>query len=135
MRATKSTVILMIILITSLILLTISYVTVKGNGKGDVDFIPMKASAYTYKGNTELGGIAHRGIAAARPEWVGFTAMVYEDENGQAGEFLGYYEIKDSKWGRNVENGEEIKLWVETPEECLEFGKKDVLIVLRRGVG
>ncbi len=131
----RATIFLFIILFISLALFVCDYIIVKGNGKKDVEFISQTASGYCLQGETETGKKARKGIAAANPRWLGLTAAVYENDHGQAGEFLGYYEIEDYNRGRGVNLGKEIKLWMETPDECLAFGKKKVLIVLIKGVG
>lgn len=119
--------------ITTLIILA-THIIVKGNGKNDVEFHSMKATAYCLQGNTADGSRARRGIAASKPEWIGLTAAVYLDDNGKPGEFLGYYEIKDTG-GNGVRSGKVLDIWFPTYDECIKFGKKKVLVALIKGVG
>lgn len=109
-------------------------VVIKGNGKEDVTFIPMTAKAYCDIGTTADGSYTRKGICAAKPEWIGLTAAIYLNDNGQPGKFLGYYEIKDTG-GRSIRNGKVIDIWLPTYDECITFGKKSVLVVLIKGVG
>lgn len=125
----RTYVIALIIIFTILI----SHIVVSGNGTEDVTFIPMTAKAYCIDGITASGSHTRKGICASKPEWIGLTAMIYKDNHGELGEFLGYYEIKDT--GRSVRNGKVIDIWLPTESECKQFGKKKVLVVLVKGCG
>lgn len=126
----KRTYIIALIIIFTIL---ISHIVVSGNGTEDVTFIPMTAKAYCIDGITASGSHTRRGICAAKPEWIGLTAMVYLNDNGNLGDFLGYYEVKDT--GGRFRNGKVIDLWFPTENECKQFGKKKVLVVLVKGCG
>lgn len=118
----------------SFLLITVFATIIVAKDGNEVTFIPMKATAYCLNGITADGSHTRRGIAASKPEWIGLTAAVYMNDNGEPGEFLGYYEIKDTG-GKNVKNGKVLDIWLPTEEECKQFGYKKVLVVLVKGVG
>ena len=130
------------LLFTSIILLMLlaGYVVTQGKNslthefRDVVDYIPMRASAYCIHGTTSNGSRTHRGICAAKPEWIGLTAAIYLNNDGELGEFLGYYEVKDTGED-NIRNGKVIDIWMETENECFQFGNKKVFVVLIKGVG
>ena len=122
-------------------MLLMGYVVTQGKSddvvhefRDGVDYIPMKASAYCLHGTTASGTHTHRGICAAKPEWIGLTAVIYLNKGGELGEFLGYYEITDTG-GDNIQNGKVIDIWMETEDECFQFGNRKVYVVLIKGVG
>lgn len=135
-RITKNFLIGLVLIITTLAIVLAACVVVSGNEghKDEVTFIPMTATAYCINGTTASGSHARRGIAASKPEWMGLTAMVYKNDNGEPGDFLGYYEIKDTG-GKNIRSGKVIDLWFPTYDECIQFGRKKVLVVLVKGAG
>ena len=121
------------LVISTLLVLTCTCL-LKGNGKKDVQFIPMKATAYCEDRVTTSGGHTHKGMAAGKYEWLGLTAAIYEDNNGETGDFLGYFEITDTKkFTFNPDN--RISIWLPDKDQCKSFGKKKVLVVLIKGVG
>lgn len=122
-----------IVSLVTIFIILLSHIVVSGRGYDDVTFIPMTATAYCKNGTTASGSHTRRGICASKPEWIGLTAMIYKDNHGELGEFLGYYEIKDT--GRSVRNGKVIDIWLPTESECKQFGKKKVLVVLVKGCG
>lgn len=91
-------------------------------------FHRMKATAYCLKGKTATGCHTRKGICAASSEHFGQLAMVYEDDGGYPGDFIGYFECKDTG-GKSVSSGYVIDLWLPTYNECIQFGSKDVLVV------
>ena len=103
-------------------------------GSSDVQFRAMEATAYTGGTITADGSRPHYGICASKPEWIGLTAAVYLDDDGELGDFLGYFEIKDTG-GKAVRNGKVLDIYLDSYEECIQFGRKDVWVVLLKGVG
>lgn len=75
------------------------------------------------------------GICAYQSEYLNWLAIVYEDNNGEPGEIIGYYEIYDTgygsetdvinpKTGKNygsLEIGTSIDIFQNSLEECYEF--------------
>lgn len=106
----------------------------------EVEWLPMEATAYCYGELTADGSRVREGICAAKPEWMGLTAAVYLDEEKEdgthgPGEFLGYYEIKDTGSHELIQNGQAIDIYNPSLEWCRNFGRKNVWVVLRKGVG
>lgn len=99
------------------------------------EYKKMQATAYCLTGKRCDGGAVRRGIASAAPEYYGMTAAVYINDDGKPGEFLGWYEILDTGGNEGIQNGTVLDIWMPTYEECIEFGRKDVLVVFVEGVG
>ena len=139
-RTIKLIILLLIFTTIILCMLIGAYIVTSGREhqihefRDGVEYIPMRASAYCIHGTTANGSHTHRGICAAKPEWIGLTAAIYLNNDGELGEFLGYYEVKDTG-GDNIRNGKVIDIWMETEDECFQFGNKKVFVVLVKGVG
>lgn len=102
--------------------------------EADVSCHFMKATAYCLKGLTASEEPTRIGIAASKPEWIGKTMAIYEQgADGKAGNFIGYFEVKDTG-GEAIRSGKVVDLWLPTYEECMEFGEKDVVVFLIDGV-
>lgn len=99
------------------------------------EYKKMQATAYCLTGKRCDGGAVRRGIASAAPEYYGMTAAVYINDDGKPGEFLGWYEILDTGGNEGIRNGTVLDIWMPTYEECIQFGRKDVLVVFVEGVG
>lgn len=75
------------------------------------------------------------GICAYQEQYLGWLAIVYEDNNGKPGEIIGYYEIYDTGYGietdvvnprtgknyGSLEIGTSIDIFQNSLEECYEF--------------
>ena len=114
----------------TIIFICLLHIVIKGSMQDEVQFHSMTAEAYCIKGIVADGSTARLGICASNPEWIGLTAAIYLDNNGELGEFLGYYEIKDA-----TKKSQNISIWLPTKDECKQFGKKKVLVALIKGVG
>ena len=104
------------------------------------EWLPMEATAYCSGEITADGSRVREGICAAKKEWIGMTAAVYLDsvaEDGVHGPgvFLGYYEIKDTGGNELIQNGQAIDIYNPSLEWCLDFGRKNVWVVLTKGEG
>lgn len=103
-------------------------------------WLPMEATAYCSGEITADGSRVREGICAAKKEWIGLTAAVYLDElrkdgtNGP-GEFLGYYEIRDTGGNELIKNGQAIDIYNPSLDWCINFGRKNVWVVLMKGEG
>lgn len=98
-------------------------------------FVPMEATAYCY-GTTRCDGKAVRiGVCAAKPEWYGKIAAVYEDADGDPGEFIGYYECLDTGGDERIKDGRCIDIYNPDEAWCIKFGRKKVLVCLIDGEG
>lgn len=99
----------------------------------EVTCYKMQATAYCLTGKTASGERTRKGIVASKPEWIGKIMAVYlENEEGKAGEFLGYYEVKDTG-GKPIRTGKVLDIWMPTYNECIQFGRKNVVVFLIDG--
>lgn len=98
-------------------------------------FVPMEATAYCYGTKTSTGVPVRRGIAAAASKYSGMTACVYENIAGKPGDFLGYYEILDTGGDYRIKNGTVIDIYMPDYNDCIKFGRKNVLVVFVNGKG
>ena len=90
----------------------------------------MIATAYCLKGQTASSEYVREGIVASKPEWIGRTvAIYYENKDGSLGDFIGYYEVKDTG-GENIQAGRVIDIWMPTYEQCKQFGSRRVTVFL-----
>lgn len=110
------------------------------------EIISMSTTAY-YEGAITASGTKPRyGICAVNKERLGMTAIIYADDNGRIGDFLGYYECLDTGFGSDpdgdgigsIEEGKCIDIYFPTLEECTEWmkltsGKCYVLFVYAEG--
>ncbi len=106
----------------------------------EVKWIPMESTKYCQGTLTYTEKKVRPGIASAKKEWIGLTAAVYEDvENADGthgpGEFIGYYEIEDTGTNEKIVNGTCIDIYDPSYESCRKWGRRDVWVVLMKGVG
>lgn len=93
-------------------------------------------TCYTHTGNPcRNGKMPREGICAYQEQYLGWLAIVYEDNNGKLGEIIGYYEIYDTGYGietdvvnpdtgknyGSLEIGTSIDIFQNSLEECYEF--------------
>ena len=98
-------------------------------------YIQMEATAYCY-GTTRCDGRSVRiGVCAAKPEWYGKLAAVYEDAYGKPGEFIGYFECLDTGGDERIKDGRCIDIYNPDEAWCIKFGRKKVLVCLIDGEG
>lgn len=125
------TMILAIIIgIISLIILTMfSEKVVAHTPSNDIgELVPMESTAYTWTGDSCANGKYPRvGICAAAPEWIGLTCVMYEDNDGQPGDLIGIYEIYDTGSDYRIQEGLCIDVYLDSKEECLKWGRKQVI--------
>ena len=114
----------------TIIFICILHIAVEGSLQDRVQFHSLTAKAYCLDGITADGSPPHIGICGANPEWIGLTAAMYLEKDGELGDFIGYFEIKDAS-----NNPDEINIWLPTKSDCKHFGKKKVLVALVKGVG
>lgn len=101
----------------------------------ETQYIQMEATAYCY-GTTRCDGRAVRiGVCAAKPEWYGKLAAVYEDADGKPGEFIGYFECLDTGGDERIKDGRCIDIYNPSKEWCIKFGRRKVLVLLIDGEG
>jgi 3D (Asp-Asp-Asp) domain-containing protein len=97
------------------------------------NFYKMQATAYCLTGLTATETQVRPGIVASKPEWFGKTVSIYlQDENGNAGEFLGNYVVEDTG-GKAIRRGKVIDIWMPTEDECFAFGRRNVIVFINEG--
>lgn len=100
------------------------------------ELVEMEATAYCYGEITADGSRVREGICAAKRDWMGLTAIVYlQNEDGSVGEFLGYYEIKDTGGHEKIKAGKCIDIYMPSKADCIEFGRQKVIVKLVEGKG
>ena len=91
----------------------------------------IEATAYCYGTTTCTGKPVREGYAAMSKKYLGMTAIVYtEDENGNSLDYIGTYEIEDTGWDERIKNGNCIDIFMSSRAECLEFGRRKVVVYL-----
>lgn len=96
----------------------------------------IEATAYCYGNTTCTGKPVREGIAAMSKRYLGMTAIVYElDENGQPFEYIGIYEIEDTGGDERIRNGNCIDIFMDSYDEAINFGRKQVVVYLIEAKG
>lgn len=91
----------------------------------------IEATAYCYGTTTCTGKPVREGYAAMSKKYLGMTAIVYaEDENGNPLDYIGTYEIEDTGGDYRIKNGNCIDIFMSSRAECLEFGRRKVVVYL-----
>ncbi len=91
----------------------------------------IESTAYCYGEITKDGSKVREGIIAAKEEWLGMTAIVYEvAEGGGVGEVRGIYEIRDTGSDYRLQNGTCIDFYIPDELAAKEYGRQDVYIQL-----
>ena len=98
--------------------------------------LDIEATAYCYGTTTCTGKPVRVGYAAMAKEYIGKTAVVYEaDENGEPLDYIGIYEIEDTGGDYRIKNGTCIDIFMESREECISFGRRNVVVYLLNAKG
>lgn len=101
---------LVIILVILTIIWSIGYYQLKVQATEKNVFeesILIRATYYTDEGITASGKQTRPGIIASRQEYLGYVACINAmNEDGSIGEFIGFYEILDTGYGRELGYGE-----------------------------
>ncbi|MCM1387834.1 MAG: hypothetical protein NC231_10930 [Bacillus sp. (in: Bacteria)] len=91
----------------------------------------IESTAYCCGEITADGSAVRPGIAAAKKEWMGLTAVLYEvNPDGDIGEVIGFYEIKDTGGDYRIKNGTCIDIYIPDEDACIEYGRQQVYIQL-----
>ena len=86
-----------------------------------VEPVKMRVTCYIPTGNkTADGTVPYEGICAAKREWMGKTAIVY-DENMR---YVGVFEIRDTGGHSRIKNGTSIDIFRDTLERCYEYERE-----------
>lgn len=97
-----------------------------------------KVSSTAYYGDeitsTGIKPIVGITVAGAK-EWENCTVTINEcNEDGSVGAFVGYFIVQDTGYGRDgdIRRGETIDIFMNTYDECMQYGRRDVYIQLIR---
>lgn len=99
----------------------------------------VECTAYCDDGITASGKPTIEGLTiAGAAEWMGCAAVLYEvDPDGGIGDIIGIYQFTDTGYGRDgdIPRGETIDLYMQKPDACREWGRKDVYLQIVDGKG
>ncbi len=88
----------------------------------------LECTAY-YEGEVTASGQEVRtGICAGKREWLGLTCIVYADDGGKPGDYIGIYEILDTGGASRIREGKCIDIYMDGRDACLEWGIRDVWV-------
>ena len=140
-----------LIMVLAVILSLSVYVKAKGSELTSDPFTEptiIRCTCYTDVGITASGSYTRPYIIAGRKEWLGYVAGLYAiNEDGSIGEFIGYYEFKDTGAGIDTDgdgkgdsiiNGTSVDVWVTDSNAVKEWQTKYgdyVYIKIIKGVG
>ncbi len=78
---------------------------------------PMRVTCY-YGGTVTASGTEPReGICAARADWIGKTAVVFDSDM----EYVGCFTIEDTGSHPRIQNGSSIDIWQPTLSDCYNW--------------
>ena len=107
-----------------IVILLINFIPIRAsacNGKEPVP-VKMHATAYCIHGTTASGKKTRHGLAAARRDLIGKTALVYQRLPGDViGDLIGIYEVEDTGGTDGLKNGTVIDIWCADEDECQLF--------------
>jgi hypothetical protein len=96
--------------------------------------VKMRCTCYIDRGTTASGQQTREGIIAGRRDWIGKVAALYAiDDNGNIGEFIGYYEFLDTGagidtdgdgHGDSIKNGQSVDVWQPSLNDARKWVKK-----------
>ncbi len=79
---------------------------------------------------TADGSKVREGIVAGKREWLGYTCIMYENNDGKIGDLIGIYEFKDTGAGIDtdgdgkgdtIKNGKSVDVYRDSLEDCYEW--------------
>lgn len=95
------------------------------------DPFQINTTAYCCGTTTCTGVKVREGICAVKKEWIGKTALIYADNDGEIGELLGIFECLDTGFGADsdgdgigsIQEGKLIDVYFPTYEQCKDWMK------------
>ena len=92
----------------------------------------IRCTVYTAKEGaiTADGSKVREGIVAGKREWLGYTCIIYENDNGKVGNLIGIYEFKDTGAGidtdgdgkgDSIKKGKSIDVYRDTLDRCYDW--------------
>lgn len=98
--------------------------------QGDFEELHIEATAYCYGTTTCTGKPVREGIAAMSKGYLGKTAIVYTDMEGEPGELIGIYEIEDTGGDYRIQEGRCIDIYIPDYDKAIEFGRQNVIVFI-----
>lgn len=99
--------------------------------------IPIKANATDYPESPHLirctcytapqGAITASGkavredIVAGKREWLGYACIIYENDDGEVGDLIGYFEFCDTGGAKTLKTGKSIDVYRNTLDRCYDW--------------
>lgn len=88
----------------------------------DIPMIEGYATAYCVSGTMASGQQTRPGVCAAKKEWLGKKAYIYQRlPDNTRGELLGVYDILDTGGTQGLKNGKVIDVWMPDLQGCQDF--------------
>lgn len=141
------------IIAATLVIIVIASVALRAKAEKQLDGFyedprPIRCTCYIEHGVTASGKHTRANTIAGAPEWLGYTAALYEmTEEGGLGEFIGYYEFIDTGAGIDTDgdgkgdtilNGESVDVWqpdMDHANQWVEDHGDYVMMKIIRGKG
>lgn len=90
----------------------------------------IRCTCYLDTGITYSGTRTRQGVAAGCKDWIGETVKLYENDNGEVGDYIGTYVIEDTGFGikgkdgkGSLQKGESIDIWQPSQDAINEWIK------------
>jgi len=85
----------------------------------------MRVTCYHYNSGVTADGSIPKAnyTCGAKRDLIGCMALVWENDNGQPGEFIGMYEIEDTGGADRIQTGRSIDIYQESYADCEAFIK------------
>lgn len=93
--------------------------------------VRMEATAYDYGKLTAAGVPVREGICAGKREWIGKTAVIYNNQM----ELIGIYEILDTGGDERIRNGTCLDIYIPDEQRCKEWGRQTVYVQILEAAG
>lgn len=83
----------------------------------------MRVTCYHYNSGVTADGSIPKAnyTCGARRDLIGCMALVWENDSGQPGEFIGMYEIEDTGGADRIQTGRSIDIYQESYADCEAF--------------
>ena len=130
----KMTTWILIIIILAAVLIVCGMLR-QTKGTEETEWMRMESTAYCAGTIRCDGGPARVGVCAGATRYYGMTAIMYEDDGGKPGEYLGTFEILDTGGDYRIKNGTCLDVFLPSERDCILWGRKKVLVKMVEGKG
>lgn len=114
--------------ITIMLVIALICLTAKNVKADEGEILEIRCTCYCEHGITASGHYTRNGIIAGKKDYIGKTAALYKiDDNGELGEFIGYFEFLDTGAGidtdgdgigDSIKNGKSIDVYRDSLEDA-----------------